>query len=155
MKIFINNPFPLLILKQETSVRCLDLSTRWVLNALEKYRVKLLSKPNNCITCTLLPQKMIKIVEIPTWCFCAPFLFSHHSLDVGGRGRWNSYLARAFSWGSGRLMWEPEPLMSYKFGIINNSVCPSSYGCMQEVAIEVLELWVVTAKCDSNFSSAQ
>ena len=28
MKIFINNPFPLLLLKQETSVRCLDLSSR-------------------------------------------------------------------------------------------------------------------------------
>ena len=30
MKIFINNPFPLPLLKQETSVRCLDLSTRRV-----------------------------------------------------------------------------------------------------------------------------
>ena len=29
-KIFIDNPFPILLLKQQTSVRCLDLSARYV-----------------------------------------------------------------------------------------------------------------------------
>ena len=30
MKIFVDNPFPVQLLKQETSVRCLDLSSRYV-----------------------------------------------------------------------------------------------------------------------------
>jgi len=53
MKIFINNPFPLPLLKQETSVRCLDLSTRWVeTNKGKSWMIVLFSWPATaCPTC--------------------------------------------------------------------------------------------------------
>ena len=30
MKVFVDNPFPVVLLKHQNSVRCLDLSARWV-----------------------------------------------------------------------------------------------------------------------------
>ncbi|KAK2571545.1 Intraflagellar transport protein 122-like protein [Acropora cervicornis] len=52
MKIFINNPFPLLILKQETSVRCLDLST-------SRNKLAVVDENNTCLVYNIKTKELL------------------------------------------------------------------------------------------------
>ncbi|XP_068714789.1 intraflagellar transport protein 122 homolog isoform X2 [Montipora foliosa] len=52
MKIFINNPFPLPILKQETSVRCLDLST-------SRTKLAVVDENNTCLVYNIKTNELL------------------------------------------------------------------------------------------------
>lgn len=74
MKIFTDNPFPILLLKQNTSVRCLDLSA-------SRNKLAVVDEHNTCLvydltTKDLLFQVFFVIILFSFYCLPLPLFFS-------------------------------------------------------------------------------
>lgn len=52
MKIFVDNPFPMLLLKQNTSVRCLDMSS-------SRNRLAVVDEHNTCLVYDILSKELL------------------------------------------------------------------------------------------------